>query len=215
MREVVARLLSSRFVHRPIFQVGASRSGTIVLYKALGRHPAILSMPGENPLVDPLAGMAASFELGGEAWYFRESVKLDQPLLYARLRELIYETDLTNQDIARRMEGLGIRPGYDEVFADAAEPKSIEEIHRMGFNIKPASKGPGSVEFGHQLVRQYRQAWTKDSLNALKEQRNFRYIPDKNGKLTEKTTHDFSHLMDARRYAVVGKTDPGKPFMIG
>jgi hypothetical protein len=92
MREVLARLLSRRFLQRPVFQVGASRSGTIVLYKALGEHPAILSMPGENPLVDPLAGLAATFEFGDEAWYFRESVRLDQARLYARLRKLIVET---------------------------------------------------------------------------------------------------------------------------
>lgn len=92
MKQALARSLSGRFARRPIFQVGASRSGTIVLYKALGRHPAILAMPGENPLVDPLAGLAASFESGDEAWYFRESVRLDPPRLYARLRDLIFET---------------------------------------------------------------------------------------------------------------------------
>ena len=123
-------------------------------------------------------------------------------------QELIYETGLTNQDIANRMLSLGIRKNYDEIFADAAEPKSIEEIYRYGFNIKPCSKGPGSVEFGHQEVRQYKHYWTKDSVNSIKEQRNFRYIEDKNGKLTEKTTHNYSHLMDARRYAVVGKLEP-------
>jgi phage terminase large subunit len=122
-------------------------------------------------------------------------------------QELIYEKGLTNDVIAARMLELGLLRGYDEIFADAAEPKSIEEIKRLGFNIKPASKGPGSVEFGHQKVRQYKQFWTKDSLNGIKEQRNFRYIQDKDGKLTEKTTHNFSHLMDARRYAVMGKTD--------
>ena len=42
---------------------------------------------------------------------------------------------------------------------------------------------------------------------AIKAQRNYRYIPDKNGNLTEKTTHEWSHLMDARRYAVIGKGD--------
>lgn len=122
-------------------------------------------------------------------------------------QELIYETGLTNDMIANRMMELGVRKDYDEIFADAAEPKSIEEIKRAGFNIKPASKGPGSVEFGHQKVRQYKQYWTKDSLNGIKEQRNFRYIQDKDGKLTEKTTHNFSHLMDERRYAVIGKTE--------
>lgn len=119
--------------------------------------------------------------------------------------ELIYETGLTNDDIARRMGELGILKHDDEIFADSAEPKSIEEIYRQGFNIKPAPKGPGSVEFRHQKTRQYKQHWTKDSMNCIKEQRNFRYIQDKNGKLTEKTTHVWSHGMDSRDYAVVGK----------
>ena len=122
-------------------------------------------------------------------------------------QELIYEKGLTNDMIASRMEEAGVRRGYDEIFADSSEPKSIEEIKRYGFNIKPASKGPGSVEFGHQKARQYRQAWTKDSLNGIKEQRNYRYIPDRDGKLTEKTTHTFSHLMDARRYAIMGRAE--------
>ena len=74
----------------------------------------------------------------------------------------------------------------------------------MGFNVKPSVKGKDSVEFGHQRVRQYHQHWTKDSVNAIKEQRNFRYIQDKNGRYTDKTTHAWSHLMDARRYAILG-----------
>ncbi|GAH62304.1 unnamed protein product, partial [marine sediment metagenome] len=123
-------------------------------------------------------------------------------------QELIYETELTNDAIAYRMQELGVQKHYDEIFADSAEPKSIEEIYRHGFNIKGAPKGPGSVEYGHQKIRQYKQLWTKDSVNCIKEQRNFRYIPDKNGKLTEKTTHAFSHGLDGRRYAIIGKLEP-------
>jgi len=127
-------------------------------------------------------------------------------------QELIYERGLTNQDIAFRMEELGVLKHSEEIFADSAEPKSIQEIYLLGFNIKPCVKGPGSVEFGHQKVRQYKQCWTKDSLNCIKEQRNFRYLPDKNGKLTDKTTHIWSHgIGDARRYAVVGKLQPIEP----
>lgn len=123
-------------------------------------------------------------------------------------QELIYEKGLTNDAIAYRMQELGVQKRHDEIFADSAEPKSIEEIFLHGFNIKGAPKGPGSVEFGHQKLRQYKQFWTKDSLNCIKEQRNFRYIPDKNGKLTNKTTHTFSHGMDARRYGIIGKVEP-------
>ncbi len=116
-------------------------------------------------------------------------------------KELIYETGLTNDAIARQMDLLKIRGNYDEIFADSAEPKSIQEIYDKGFNIKPCEKGPGSVEYGHQKVNQFTQHWTKDSVNCIKEQRNHRYIEDKDGRLTDKTTHVFSHGMDARRYA--------------
>ena len=119
-------------------------------------------------------------------------------------QELIYETGLTNQAIAQRMLDLDIKTNHAEIFADSAEPKSIQEIYEFGFNIKPCPKGADSVEYGHQKVRQFKQFWTKDSLRCIKEQRNFRYIQDKNGKYTEKTTHNFSHGMDARRYGVIG-----------
>jgi phage terminase large subunit len=126
-------------------------------------------------------------------------------------QELIYEAGLTNQSIGFKMEELGVRKHYDEIFADSAEPKSIEEINLMGFNIKGVEKGPGSVEYRHQKVRQYKQFWTEDSINCIKEQRNFRYIEDKDGKLTDKTTHIWSHGMDARDYGVMGKSSYGLP----
>ncbi len=138
----------------------------------------------------------------GDALYIQgDALYIQGDALYSQ--ELIYETGMTNQDIGARMAELGIRKHYDEIFADAAEPKSIEELYRMGYNIKACPKGPGSVEFGHQKVRQYRQFWTADSLNAIKEQRNFRYIQDRDGKLTDKTTHQYSHSLDSRRYAIM------------
>ncbi len=120
-------------------------------------------------------------------------------------QELIYQSGLTNDAIAYRMAELGVRKGYDEIYADAAEPKSIEEIHRHGYNVKSCPKGADSVEYGLQRVRQHRIHWTTDSLNGIKEIRNYRYITDKNGALTAKTTHQWSHMMDAMRYGVVGK----------
>ena len=123
--------------------------------------------------------------------------------------ELIYETGLTNDAIGRKMDLLGVKRNYDEIWADAAEPKSIQELCDQGFNVKPSAKGPGSVEYGHQKVNQFKQFWTKRSLNAIKEQRNFRYIEDKAGKLTDKTTHAFSHMMDERRYAVSAHRESG------
>ena len=127
--------------------------------------------------------------------------------------ELIYEAGMTNDAIAWRMDELGVRKRFDEIWADSSEPKSIDEIHAFGFNIKPCFKGPGSVEFGHQRIRQFKQFWTRASLNCIKEQRNYRYIPDKNNKLTDKTTHQWSHGMDARRYSIAhGEEQEGVVF---
>lgn len=126
-------------------------------------------------------------------------------------QQLIYERGLTNQDIGERMTDLGVQKNSDLIIADSDEPKSIEEIYRLGFNIVGVKKGPGSVEFGHQKVRQYKQYWTKDSLDCIREQRNFKYMPDKNGKLTEKTTHLYSHGQDSRRYFVMALWEELEP----
>ena len=123
-------------------------------------------------------------------------------------QELIYETGLTNDVIARKMDQVKVKPRFDEIYADSAEPKSIEELAKLGYNVKPCVKGRGSVQYGIQKVNQCYQHWTKDSINCIKEQRNFRYIEDKDGNLTEKTTHVFSHGMDARRYAVMTRNTP-------
>ena len=118
-------------------------------------------------------------------------------------KELMYQNGLTNDQIARQMDLLGVRRN-SEVWADADEPKSIEELCQMGFNVKPGVKGAGSVEYSHQKVNQYYQHWTKDSLNAIDEQRNFKYLKDKDGNWGNNTTHRWSHCMSARRYAVSG-----------
>ena len=126
--------------------------------------------------------------------------------LYAE--ELLYEKGLSNADIAHLMVELGVKKHHDVIWADAEDPKSIDEIAAYGFNIRGAPKGPGSVEYGHQKVRQYKHYWTRDSVNCIKAQRNYRYLEDKSGKLTTKTGHLFTHPMDARRYGVVGMLTP-------
>jgi phage terminase large subunit len=51
--------------------------------------------------------------------------------------ELIYMRGLTNDVLARNMDVAGVKQRYDEIIADAAEPKSIEELCLKGFNVKP------------------------------------------------------------------------------
>ena len=95
------------------------------------------------------------------------------------LKELLYEKRLTNTDLAEKLRALGINR-QTEIVADSAEPKSIEEIYRQGFNIKPAKKGAG-IHLGIDIMRRYRLHITKDSLNAINEFRGYKWATDKNG----------------------------------
>jgi len=79
--------------------------------------------------------------------------------------------------IAQRMGILGVKPNYDEIFADAAEPKSIDEICAYGYNVKPAPKGPGSVEYGHQRVGNINNSGLKTRLGELKSRETLDILP--------------------------------------
>ena len=56
-----------------------------------------------------------------------------------------------------------------EVIADSAEPKSIEEPRREGFNVKPARKGPDSVRQGIDIMRRRKLHIHADSVDLHKE----------------------------------------------
>jgi len=117
-------------------------------------------------------------------------------------QEMFYDdSGLTNDDIAKKLSLLKVRS--EPIYPDPDEPKSLEELRRKGFNVRESVKGKGSVAFGIQKVNQLYQYWTKDSLNCIKEQRNFRFIKDRQtGEYTDRTTHQWSHGLDARRYGV-------------
>ena len=96
MLELAGKLATARFINRPIFIVGASRSGTIVLLKAMGRHTQILSTPSEDPFITDIGGMVHSLEFCDEVerQYYRETLRISQDYLYGRLRRLALESAL-------------------------------------------------------------------------------------------------------------------------
>jgi phage terminase large subunit len=118
------------------------------------------------------------------------------------VNELIYRTGMTNQDIGNELKRLQL-DRRDEIYCDSAEPKSIEEIHRMGWNVKPTYKG--SINIGIDMIRRYKLVITENSINLIKELRNYKYIEDKNGQLTNKPIDAFNHATDALRYSIVNK----------
>lgn len=130
-----------------------------------------------------------------EVWKNNDSVYLN---------ELLYERNLTNQDIADKLNEYGV-DRYIEIIADSAEPKSIEEIRRSGFNIKPAQKGPDSVLNGIDILKRNRIHVTKQSVNLIKELNNYKWITDKNGNKLNKPVDAFNHALDAVRYVALNK----------
>ena len=123
-------------------------------------------------------------------------------------KQIFYKTiPLTNDDIARAMTSLKV-PRSAPIYADSHEPKSAEELRRLGFNVQAVDKAFAKVDWGIKQVNSYYNHWTKDSIECIKEQRNFRFILKREphtGReyLSDDTTHQWSHGMSARRFGVV------------
>jgi len=121
------------------------------------------------------------------------------------INELIYSKGLTNQDIAQKLRELNITR-QTEIIADSAEPKSIEELHRLGFNIKGAKKGADSINMGIDILRRFKLHITKSSTNALNEFKYYKWLTDKNGHIVNKpATNQQDHIIDAVRYTALNK----------
>ena len=119
------------------------------------------------------------------------------------IKEMLYEKRLTNTDLANKLKEFRI-DRQSEIIADSAEPKSIEEVYRSGFNIKPAKKGAG-IHLGIDIMRRYKLHITKDSLNAIKEFRGYKWATDKNGDVLNVPVKVNDHLIDATRYLCLNK----------
>lgn len=120
------------------------------------------------------------------------------------IEELMYTGGLTNQDIIGRLENLGIGR-HDEIVADNAEPKSIEEIRRARFNIKPSKKGPDSIRKGIDLMRRHKLHIKSDSLNVQKEFRNYKWKTDADNRTLPVPESGWDHAVDAVRYVCLNK----------
>ena len=122
--------------------------------------------------------------------------------------EALYETKLTTNDLIERLKGLGIERS-DELFCDNAEPKTIEELCRAGYNAKPAEK---DVYAGIQKVKSMPLIVTPESSNLIKEIKSYKWKLDKNGKIhpDEVPVKFNDHAMDAMRYGIYTKLNRPK-----
>ena len=118
--------------------------------------------------------------------------------------ELIYETHLTNTDISRKMQDVGISKST-EIIADSAEPKSIEELIRLGWNVKGAKKGPDSIQHSIDILKRYKINVTRRSTNLRKELGRYKWKVDRSGKPVNEPVDSWNHLIDPLRYIALNK----------
>jgi hypothetical protein len=90
---MLGAMLCSRFFYRPVFLVGAGRSGTVALFRALGAHPQVLSIPGgEIPILMSIGRVAYLLEHGEQKEYFLEQTKVPKQYFYSKLKRICFES---------------------------------------------------------------------------------------------------------------------------
>lgn len=111
-----------------------------------------------------------------------------------------YQRAMLNNEIAEMIKYKGY--AKETIYADSAEPKSIEEIRRYGIpRIRPASKGKDSVLNGIQFIQQFKIYVHPKCVNTIIELSNYTW-DTKDGKMINRPIGEYNHLMDALRYAV-------------
>ncbi len=118
------------------------------------------------------------------------------------VHELMYQSGVNTGQLLDIIPDL-IPDKYADIYCDAAEPKTIDELFRAGFNVKPADK---DVYAGIMKVKSMPMHVTASSVNLIQELRKYKWKTDMNGKVIDKEPVKMDdHLVDAMRYAVFSK----------
>ena len=119
------------------------------------------------------------------------------------VRQRTYKTHMQNRHIIQDLleDGVGNRV---EIYADCAEPKSIADIKEAGFNVIPCDKSAPVKSDKLKFQLQWMQGWklyvTKDSIDLIRELRNYVWAKDKDGNPLNEPIDKFNHLLDSLRY---------------
>lgn len=115
--------------------------------------------------------------------------------------QLIYQRQFSNRKIADYIMTSGLANTL--AIADSAEPKSIAEMLEHGVQIIGSQKGGDRRVQGIKWIADQRISMTKRSVDVIKEYRNYMWKTDREGKVIDgQPEHEFSHSMDAIRYAM-------------
>ena len=113
----------------------------------------------------------------------------------------MYKKAMSNKAIFQEVSRMGY--AKEQITADCAEPKSIDELRGLGLTrIKGAMKGKDSVNNGIQWIQDFEIIIHPRCVNFLTEISQYQWKKDKFGKPLNEPEDDNNHLMDAMRYGL-------------
>lgn len=118
------------------------------------------------------------------------------------LDEVFYKKGLSNSDISTLLKADDVK---GEIYADSADPKSIDELKKYGHRIMPTKKGPDSILHGINLLQEQSILITKRSINLKKELEEYSWKKDKDGNTLNIPIDIYNHAIDAARYLALIK----------
>ena len=111
-----------------------------------------------------------------------------------------YEKRLLNCHIAERIKALGF--SKERIRADCAEPKSNEDLRRLGIGrITPSLKGKDSILNGIAAISEYQITVDPKCVNTIRELSTYVYGDTLNERGQRLPKDSDNHLCDALRYA--------------
>jgi phage terminase large subunit len=124
--------------------------------------------------------------------------------------EILYQSSLTVPELINLLKQ-NIK-GKFPIYADCAEPKTIEEIYRAGYNALPADK---DVTEGIRKVKSLPLYVTRRSVNTIKELKSYKWKKDKNDRVLDEPVKFNDHACDAGRYGTFTHLhNPSSTYMI-
>jgi phage terminase large subunit len=114
------------------------------------------------------------------------------------VQEMVYSTGLINSDLAEEMKKLKIS---GVIKADCAEPKSIDELRRFGFNVHPSQKGADYKRYAAQWLQGRKLKIIQGSANLIKEAASWSWERTRQGNILPRPADGNDHLIDALIYA--------------
>ena len=150
-------------------------------------------------------GLDFGYTLDPSAFICCLSIEDSDNLKHLYIYDEHYEKKMTNDDIVNMITSKGY--SKEIIYADSAEPKSIDYIKKKGImRIKATIKGKDSILFGINYLKGFKIHIHPSCKHFIEEIENYIWKKDKftGDYKQEPEGLNGDHLLDALRYAVTG-----------